>query len=99
MSHPQHHDYQLEQRSLTLTLCILEDGTRWAGLYSRPRNKWAPATLLMSAAADAIRCDLYERRREWILLVGTAHFRIPAKHVDSIAEKFGIRATKIEEAA
>lgn len=99
MIHSQHNSYQLEQRSITLTLSILDDGTRWAGLYFQPRNKWTPATLLMSAAAAPIQCDLYEHRSQWILLVGTAHFRISPKHVDRIAAQFGIRAAKSEEAA
>ena len=31
--------YSMEKRSLSLTLCILADGTRWTGLYFKSPSK------------------------------------------------------------
>jgi len=85
MSTPQFRDYQMEQRSLSLTLNVLVDGTRWAALYFKHSNKWVPSTLLTCALAQSADCYLSENERGWRLVVGTAYFPIPAKHVPDIA--------------
>jgi len=99
MSTLQFRDYQMEQRSLTLTLNVLTDDTRWAGLYIKRANKWIPPTLLTCAIAQAGDCYLYENERGWRLVVGTAYFEIPAKHVSGIAAFFEIPLPTAEVAA
>lgn len=88
--------YSMEKRSLSLTLRALADSTRWAGLYSNGANKWVFPTLLISAVAKPSDCYLREDVGGWMLVIESAFFRLPEKHVNDVADFFNLTPERQE---
>ena len=88
--------YSMEKRSLSLTLCILADGTRWTGLYFKSPSKWACRTLLIAAVAKPSDCHLTEKLDGWTLIIESAFFRLPEKHVNDVADFFNLAPERRE---